>query len=109
MTMIGTLESVWRYPVKSMGGESLEEVFVAFSGLMGDRVYSLVKSDGNPGFPCATSPDTGMLASPSSPKTLKPRNACRQESIRSTQKLSNSLLTLKPLKVKFIAWMKRHF
>lgn len=39
--MIGSVESVWRYPVKSMRGEALDKVFVGYSGLMGDRVYAI--------------------------------------------------------------------
>lgn len=54
MAVIGTLESIWRYPVKSMMGETLDEAFVAFAGLMGDRVYSFIKEGGNPGFPWHT-------------------------------------------------------
>ncbi|GAB4382922.1 MAG: hypothetical protein Kow00121_43920 [Elainellaceae cyanobacterium] len=54
MTVIGVLESIWRYPVKSMGGEQLDEVFVAFAGVMGDRLYGLINDKGNPGFPWHT-------------------------------------------------------
>ena len=39
--MKGTIESVWRYPVKSMRGEAVDEVFVGHSGLIGDRVYAI--------------------------------------------------------------------
>jgi uncharacterized protein YcbX len=35
MEPIGTLETVCRYPVKSMAGEELGEAFVGFAGLMG--------------------------------------------------------------------------
>jgi len=61
MTAIGTLESVWRYPVKSMMGESLDRGFVSFSGVMGDRVYSFVKRGGNPGFPWHTAREQPSL------------------------------------------------
>jgi uncharacterized protein YcbX len=44
MTKIGTIESVWRYPVKSMGGEQVDDVFAAFAGLMGDRIYGISSS-----------------------------------------------------------------
>jgi hypothetical protein len=37
MSIIGTVESLWRYPVKSMRGEELDEAFAAFSGIYGDR------------------------------------------------------------------------
>jgi MOSC domain-containing protein len=43
----GTVESLWRYPVKSMMGEGLQVSRVLESGLQGDRVYALVDtSDG---------------------------------------------------------------
>jgi hypothetical protein len=38
MERIGALETVCRYPVKSMAGEALGEAFVGFAGVMGDRV-----------------------------------------------------------------------
>ena len=38
MELIGTVESLWRYPVKSMRGEELQEAFVGFSGVYGDRL-----------------------------------------------------------------------
>ena len=33
MSAIGRVESVWRYPVKSMRGEELPEIFVSFAGV----------------------------------------------------------------------------
>jgi uncharacterized protein YcbX len=38
---VGTLAAIWRYPVKSLRGEALEEVFVDGDGLAGDRRHSL--------------------------------------------------------------------
>ena len=54
MSHIGTIESLWRYPVKSMRGEKLDEIFVSFAGVMGDRLYGIVNGDGNPAFPWYT-------------------------------------------------------
>ena len=54
MTVVGTVESVWRYPVKSMRGEQLEAIFAGFSGVYGDRVYALRNSKAEPGFPYLT-------------------------------------------------------
>jgi uncharacterized protein YcbX len=54
MERIGTLETVCRYPVKSMAGEEVDEAFVGFSGLMGDRVYAFVREPGPSGFPWLT-------------------------------------------------------
>lgn len=54
MNRIGTLESVWRYPVKSMRGEQVDDVFVAYTGVMGDRLYAISSSDAPPEFPWHT-------------------------------------------------------
>jgi uncharacterized protein len=48
---VGTVESLWRYPVKSMGGEMLTESFVGFSGVYGDRCYAFKNSGARKGFP----------------------------------------------------------
>jgi uncharacterized protein len=54
MERIGALETVCRYPVKSMAGEELEAAFVGFAGLMGDRAYAFVRAPGPKGFPWHT-------------------------------------------------------
>lgn len=51
MKTVGTIESLWRYPVKSMGGESLTESFMGFSGFYGDRCYAFRNSAARKGFP----------------------------------------------------------
>ena len=40
-TSIGSVVSLWRYPVKSMMGEELNASYIAEGGLLGDRVYAL--------------------------------------------------------------------
>ena len=40
--MIGSVAELWRYPVKSMMGERLQEVNVTERGCVGDRAYALV-------------------------------------------------------------------
>jgi len=42
MSATYTLQSIWRYPVKSMAGEELDAVDVTPRGLSGDRIYPLV-------------------------------------------------------------------
>jgi len=54
MSIIGRVQSLWRYPVKSMYGEELEEAFVGFSGIYGDRLYAFRRSSGPKGFPYLT-------------------------------------------------------
>lgn len=51
MTIIGTVESLWRYPVKSMRGVETPEVFMGFSGIYGDRCYAFKNSAARKGFP----------------------------------------------------------
>jgi uncharacterized protein len=51
MTSIGIVESLWRYPVKSMSGETLSEAFAGFSGFYGDRCYAFRNSAARKGFP----------------------------------------------------------
>lgn len=43
--VIGHLEILSRYPVKSMAGEDLAEAYVAYTGVMGDRVFAFVDDD----------------------------------------------------------------
>lgn len=40
--VVGSVAEVWRFPVKSMLGERLDEVEVASAGVMGDRGWALV-------------------------------------------------------------------
>jgi uncharacterized protein len=54
MEQLGALQTICRYPVKSMAGEEIEEAFIGYSGMMGDRVYAFVRADGPKGFPWHT-------------------------------------------------------
>lgn len=54
MTTVGHIESLWRYPVKSMCGEQLQHAFVGFAGVYGDRVYAFHSSAASKGFPYLT-------------------------------------------------------
>lgn len=51
MTTVGSIESLWRYPVKSMRGEALSEAFMGFSGFYGDRCYAFQNTAARRGFP----------------------------------------------------------
>ena len=42
---IGTVASLWRYPVKSMLGEQLDEAEITSGGVVGDRAYALVDTE----------------------------------------------------------------
>ncbi len=54
MTVVGKVESLWRYPVKSMAGETIEEVFVGYAGVFGDRLYAFINQHAPAAFPYLT-------------------------------------------------------
>jgi uncharacterized protein YcbX len=54
MSIVGQIDSLWRYPVKSMRGEELAEAFVGFSGVYGDRLFAFSSSACPKGFPYLT-------------------------------------------------------
>jgi uncharacterized protein len=55
MTEVGRVAALWRYPVKSMAAEPLEEVEVAWAGFAGDRRWAFVRSGiERSGFPWMT-------------------------------------------------------
>ena len=51
MSVVGHVESVWRYPVKSMRGEKVASAFVGFAGVYGDRLYAFQSSAAVAGIP----------------------------------------------------------
>ena len=53
---VGSVASLWRYPVKSMMGEELNASYITERGLLGDRAYALVDQV------------TGKVASAKSPR-----------------------------------------
>ena len=61
MSIIGKVESLWRYPVKSMRGEELDEAFASYSGIYGDRVFAFKSSANHKGFPYFTAREQRRL------------------------------------------------
>ena len=53
-TRIGEVEALFRYPVKSMRGEALEEAELGWHGLEGDRRLAFRRTDDRRGFPWLT-------------------------------------------------------
>ncbi len=51
---IGQVEAIFRYPVKSMGGERLEVAQMGWHGIEGDRRFALRRVDDRGGFPFLT-------------------------------------------------------
>lgn len=61
MSIIGKIEKLYRFPVKSMAGEELDQAFVGFSGVYGDRLYAFKKHGGAAFFPYLTARDTQQM------------------------------------------------
>jgi MOSC domain-containing protein len=61
MNIIGKVDSLWRYPVKSMRGQELDEAFAGFSGVYGDRLFAFRSSAGPTGFPYLTAREQRRL------------------------------------------------
>jgi uncharacterized protein len=86
MNVVGHVESLWRYPVKSMRGEKLQDAFIAFSGVYGDRLYAFHNSAARAGFPYLTGRELEemLLYRPQfrdSEKALRPPNLAEAESL----------------------------
>jgi uncharacterized protein len=61
MNIVGTVESLWRYPVKSMRGEEMDEIFASYAGVYGDRLFAFVSSANRQGFPFFTGRDQRQM------------------------------------------------
>ena len=61
MSNIGKVDSLWRYPIKSMRGEELDDAFVGFSGIYGDRLFAFKSSASPKGFPYLTAREQRKL------------------------------------------------
>src|SRR2546430_6869823 len=61
MPIIGKVDSLWRYPVKSMRGEELDELFAGYAGVYGDRLFAFTSSAAPKGFPFFTGRDQRQM------------------------------------------------
>jgi uncharacterized protein YcbX len=52
--IVGRVESLWRYPVKSMRGEELREAYLTAKGVYGDRRYAFLSTGARKDFPYFT-------------------------------------------------------
>jgi uncharacterized protein len=76
MIAVGTIAQLWRYPVKSMGGEALDTAELTSRGVRGDRAYALLDRD------------TGKVASAKHPRLWGRLLACRAAEVASTSDVS---------------------
>jgi uncharacterized protein YcbX len=90
MSTIGTVESLWRYPVKSMRGEELEELFASYAGVYGDRLFAFASSANAKGFPFFTGRDQRQMIRYRT-RFRNPEKAARPVNWGEAQKLSPNL------------------
>ncbi len=90
MSVVGTVESVWRYPVKSMRGDMPDAAFVGFSGVYGDRIFAFKSSAGVPGFPYLTGREQREMLL-YQPKFRDPLNASLPPNLTAAEDLSPGL------------------
>jgi hypothetical protein len=90
MSSIGTIESVWRYPVKSMRGEELEEIFASYGGVYGDRLFAFESSACPKGFPFFTGREKRQMIR-YRPRFRNPEKAARPVNWTEAQKLSPNI------------------
>lgn len=61
MKTVGKVESLWRYPVKSMRGEEVEEAFVSFAGVYGDRLFAFKSAGSSRDLPYLTGREQAQM------------------------------------------------
>jgi MOSC domain-containing protein len=86
MEHIGIVESLWRYPVKSMRGEEVPEIFAGFAGLYCDRLFAFHDPAGRKGFLYLTAREQRRMFSfqprfREPEKTLAPPNLTEAENL----------------------------
>ena len=90
MSVIGKVESLWRYPVKSMRGEELEEMFAGYAGVYGDRLFAFESSANARGFPYFTGRDQRQMIRYRA-RFRNPEKAARPVNLSEAEKLSPNL------------------
>ena len=76
MGLVGRVESLWRYPVKSMRGEELDEMFAGYAGVYGDRLFAFASSTSPKGFPFLTGREQTQMVR-YQPRFRNPEKAAR--------------------------------
>jgi uncharacterized protein len=86
VSVIGRVESLWRYPVKSMRGEELGEAYLGYAGVVGDRIFAFHDTAARAGLPYLTAREqaTMLLHTPRfrhAERAAKPVNLAAAESL----------------------------
>jgi MOSC domain-containing protein len=95
MNIIGTVDSLWRYPVKSMRGEELDEAFAGFSGIYGDRLFAFKSSASPKGFPYLTAREQTRLLQ-YRPRFRYPNKAARPVNLTEAESMGANPVSANP-------------
>src|SRR5256885_4488854 len=95
MSVVGTVESLWRYPVKSMRGEELDEIFASFAGVYGDRLFAFESAASRKGFPFFTGRDQRQMIR-YRPRFRDPEKAARPINLAEAEKSNANPISAKP-------------
>jgi uncharacterized protein YcbX len=91
MSIIGTVESLlWRYPVKSMHGEAMGELFAGYAGVYGDRLFAFESSVSPKGFPFFTGRDQRQMIRYRA-RFRNPEKAARPVNLSEAEKLGSGV------------------
>jgi uncharacterized protein len=90
MSIIGRVDSLWRYPVKSMRGEEMEEIFASYPGVYGDRLFAFRSSSAPAGFPYLTGREQRQMIR-YRPRFRDREKAARPINLGEAQKLSPNI------------------
>jgi uncharacterized protein YcbX len=95
MSIVGTVESLWRYPVKSMRGEEMDEIFAGFAGVYGDRLFAFESSANRKGFPFFTGRDQRQMIRYRA-QFRNPEMAARPRNLSEAEKANANPITADP-------------
>jgi MOSC domain-containing protein len=95
MSIVGNVDSLWRYPVKSMRGEELDEAFAGFSGIYGDRLFAFKSSASPKGFPYLTAREQQRLLQ-YRPRFRFPHKAARPINLTEAESLGANPVSADP-------------
>jgi uncharacterized protein YcbX len=98
MSIVGKVDSLWRYPVKSMRGEELEEAFAGYPGVYGDRVFAFKSSASPAGFPYFTAREQRRLLQ-YRPRFRYPDKAAQPINLTEAEKMGANPLSADPSKL----------
>src|SRR4029078_896052 len=86
MSIVGKVDSLWRYPVKSMRGEELDELYASYAGIYCDRLFAFTTPATRKGFPFFTGREQRQMIR-YRPRFRNPEKAARPINLVDAEKL----------------------